>query len=184
MEKGSKARPTAADYIYEALVQLMEQTPYDRITITDIVKKAGVSRMAYYRNYKDKDDILISHYRKELSTAAVKITQGAEKEYWIDYVRRHSRNSIVDYLIQAGLYGRVLDITLKAVQDFYQINYGLDMTDEKTVFMTCQKLGVLLGYQIYRHNHLDGMTTDALAGHLMDLMDPGDFTGQQKDAVS
>ena len=172
MAKKSSDQPTAADYIYEALIELMKQKPYGEITITDITKKAGVSRMAYYRNYQDKDDILISHYKKELSTAAVKIAQGAEKEYWIGYIQRHGQSSIVDHLIQAGLYGRVFDITLKAVQDFYRINYGLDMADEETVFMTCQKLGVLLGYQIYRHNHLDGMTTDALADYLMELMDP------------
>ena len=172
MAKEHSPQPTAADYIYEALIELMRHKPYGEITITDITKKAGVSRMAYYRNYQDKDDILISHYKEELSTAAVKIKRGAEKEYWIGYVQRHGRNSIVDHLIQAGLYGRVLDITLKAVQDFYQINYGLDMTDEKTVFMTCQKLGVLLGYQIYRHNHLDGMTIDTLADYLAQLMTP------------
>ena len=48
----------AKECIVTALIELMKVTEYDRITITDITKKAGVSRMAYYRNYTSKDDIL------------------------------------------------------------------------------------------------------------------------------
>ena len=177
MKKEHSPRPTAADYIYEALVELMKQKPYGEITITDITKKAGVSRMAYYRNYQDKDDILISHYKKELSTATVKIAPGSEREHWLNHIRRNSQNPIFDYVIQAGLYGRVLDITLKAVQDFYQINYGLDMTDDGTAFTVYQKLGVLIAFQIYRHDYPEGMDTDALADHMARLMAPGDLAG-------
>ncbi|MEZ3505050.1 MAG: TetR/AcrR family transcriptional regulator [Lachnospiraceae bacterium] len=48
--------------IFTALQMLMEQKPYEEITITDIAKKAGVSRMSYYRIYKSKDDILIQYF--------------------------------------------------------------------------------------------------------------------------
>jgi AcrR family transcriptional regulator len=40
--------------IYTALVILIKQKPFDSITVTDIVKKAGVSRTAYYNNYNTK----------------------------------------------------------------------------------------------------------------------------------
>lgn len=41
-----------------ALFRLMEQKAYSEISITDIIKVAGVSRSSYYRNYTSKDDIL------------------------------------------------------------------------------------------------------------------------------
>ena len=47
--------------IMDALVQLMHTKDYNDITITDITKRAGVSRMSYYRNYKSKDDILLDY---------------------------------------------------------------------------------------------------------------------------
>ena len=65
----NSAHRMAVDCIYEALVILMETKPYKEITITDITRKAGVSRMAYYRNYQDKDDILIDHLREQLEEA-------------------------------------------------------------------------------------------------------------------
>lgn len=46
--------------IESALVLLMKEKAFSEITITDIVKRAGVSRTAYYRNYSSKEDILHS----------------------------------------------------------------------------------------------------------------------------
>ncbi|MCD7955225.1 MAG: TetR/AcrR family transcriptional regulator [Lachnospiraceae bacterium] len=52
------------DCVFTALAGLMEQKEYKYISVTDIARKAGVSRMTYYRNYSSKDDILIQHFRK------------------------------------------------------------------------------------------------------------------------
>ena len=41
-----------------ALITLMGQKPFDKITISEIVRKSGVSRTAFYRNYETKEDIL------------------------------------------------------------------------------------------------------------------------------
>jgi len=46
--------------IESAVVLLMKEKAFAEITITDIVKRAGVSRTAYYRNYSSKEDILHS----------------------------------------------------------------------------------------------------------------------------
>ena len=45
----------------EALLRLMETEDYGRITIQQIVDEAGVSRMAFYRNFETKDQILQYH---------------------------------------------------------------------------------------------------------------------------
>ena len=47
--------------IEEALVRLMEEKPFERITVTDIARRAGVSRNAYYRNYASKEAILADY---------------------------------------------------------------------------------------------------------------------------
>ncbi len=40
-----------------ALLLLIGKKPYDNITITELCRKAGVSRMAFYGNFQSKDDI-------------------------------------------------------------------------------------------------------------------------------
>jgi len=47
--------------IATALIELMKTKEYSSITITEIAKKSGMSRMTYYRNYTSKDDVLIQY---------------------------------------------------------------------------------------------------------------------------
>jgi AcrR family transcriptional regulator len=44
--------------IVTALVKLLEKHPFSAITITQITTLAGVSRMAFYRNYNTKEEII------------------------------------------------------------------------------------------------------------------------------
>ena len=45
-------------YIAEALLILMEDQKFEDIRIQDLTKKAGVSRMTYYRYFADKSEVL------------------------------------------------------------------------------------------------------------------------------
>jgi len=45
--------------ICTSLVLLIKEQSFSKISITDIVKRAGVSRTAYYNNYSSKQDILV-----------------------------------------------------------------------------------------------------------------------------
>lgn len=51
-----------------ALIQLMASKPFASITVSDIARRAGVSRNAYYRNYASKEAIL-DEYLHELIDA-------------------------------------------------------------------------------------------------------------------
>lgn len=51
----------AREYMVTALMQLLKEKPMSAITISEITKKAGVSRMTYYRNYSAKEDIFTSY---------------------------------------------------------------------------------------------------------------------------
>lgn len=57
--------------IFGALMTLMEKKDFKNISITEVSLKAGVSRMAFYRNYGIMEDIIIDHLDdifKEYST--------------------------------------------------------------------------------------------------------------------
>ena len=59
----SQANQFAKQCLAEALVRLMEERELDDISVTDICKAAGFSRMAYYRNFQSKRDILRQYMR-------------------------------------------------------------------------------------------------------------------------
>ena len=52
---------TAGTYLAHALISLMEKKPIEEISITELTKKAGVSRMSYYRSFDSKQHILEEH---------------------------------------------------------------------------------------------------------------------------
>lgn len=47
------------NYLTEALIILLQSKEFDRISISELCAKAGVSRMSFYRNFKNKNDILV-----------------------------------------------------------------------------------------------------------------------------
>lgn len=50
--------------IGEAIFLLMDTKDYDKIKISDIVKKAGVSRMTFYHYYETKEDALADYFHE------------------------------------------------------------------------------------------------------------------------
>jgi AcrR family transcriptional regulator len=51
-------------WIFDAFMILIDEKPYDKITVSDITEKAGIARQTFYRNYDDKKDVLIGYLRK------------------------------------------------------------------------------------------------------------------------
>ena len=58
MNKKQEANSLVKECITTALLQMMETTPYEQIAITDLVKKAGVGRVSFYRNFESKKDVI------------------------------------------------------------------------------------------------------------------------------
>lgn len=58
MDGHQKQREQSYRMIEEGLFQLMEEKPYARITVSEITKKADVSRRTFYRLYREKDEVL------------------------------------------------------------------------------------------------------------------------------
>ncbi len=49
----------SCSWISESLFELMKEYSYHTITVTQIVKKAGVSRQTFYRYFKRSDDVIL-----------------------------------------------------------------------------------------------------------------------------
>jgi len=53
-----------ANRIYAAAIELMDRKGFERLTIAEISKKAGVSVGAFYHYFRSKDDILAEIFRR------------------------------------------------------------------------------------------------------------------------
>ncbi|HIS47816.1 MAG TPA: TetR/AcrR family transcriptional regulator [Candidatus Scybalocola faecigallinarum] len=52
--------------ITQSLFRLMKRKPYNKITVTDLVQEAGVSRNSFYRNYQSTEEIIRQFLEEKL----------------------------------------------------------------------------------------------------------------------
>ena len=59
--------------LQQALIILMNKKKFSEISITELCKKAGVSRMAFYNNYESKDNLLkqLISYHSEIIISTI-----------------------------------------------------------------------------------------------------------------
>lgn len=51
-------------YIAEALLKLMKAKDFRDITVTEIVKRAGVGRATFYRYFTDKESVIVYYFNR------------------------------------------------------------------------------------------------------------------------
>ena len=79
----TKREGLVSGYITDALLFLMEREDYHNISITDLCKKAGVTRMSFYRNFESKEDVL----RKWIHDVTERFLEQSETSYRNDSSR-------------------------------------------------------------------------------------------------
>ena len=100
------------DALHEAVIEAIEQSlmllskemPYDKITVSAIVKKAGVSRSAFYRNYETKDDLLYGIIKKVTDKINKAILLNLnQREYWLGVIRIiYENRETIDFFAHSG----------------------------------------------------------------------------------
>ena len=63
-------------WITKALLELMMDKPYQKISITEIAEEADVVRRTFYRNFESKEDVI-----KSLSAGSIGIST-SKQEIW------------------------------------------------------------------------------------------------------
>ena len=60
-------------WIFDAVMLLMDEKPYNKITVSDITEKAGIARQTFYYNYDDKDDVVFEYLHNTINTELLNI---------------------------------------------------------------------------------------------------------------
>ena len=127
MEKQNEINILTKECILTALLRLMEEKPYSSISITDITTLAGVSRMAYYRNYSSKEEILL----KKLEDEEKKIitTFGSQKAESIKDIIYYVSNFIQDNsdviraIYTAGLTHKLTEMINERIYSYFPVSH-------------------------------------------------------------
>jgi AcrR family transcriptional regulator len=102
--------------IAEALFRLLESRHLEDISVTELSRCAGISRMTFYKYYQTKQDVL-TDFLNEMVTAYVQWIAREEasltfRDYaqvlnCLEYFKTYGK--YIHTLVRAGLYGLVID---------------------------------------------------------------------------
>ncbi len=103
-----------------AMLRLLAKMDIDKITITELVKVAGVSRTAFYSNYSSKEDILVSNAeefsKRIIDLAWDGIANNEMKELYMKLFEEfRSEYDKIDVVMKAGLEDFLFDAIEKEV---------------------------------------------------------------------
>ena len=66
------------DRLGDALVELVQEKPFDAITVQEVLDRAGVGRSTFYAHYRDKEDLFISDLDEFLESMASMLSRRQE----------------------------------------------------------------------------------------------------------
>jgi AcrR family transcriptional regulator len=67
------------DALGDALVELMQEKPFDSITVQDVLDRAQVGRSTFYSHFSDKDDLLMSDADEFFESIAIALSVHGDK---------------------------------------------------------------------------------------------------------
>ena len=103
-----------ADYVRTrataVLLEMMEETDYREIRVSELVRRAQVSRSSFYRNFTDKDDVLRQHLRHLTAQWRESLEEGPEQDLSGSLIRHfYAHRELCLLLHSSGLFWMVYD---------------------------------------------------------------------------
>lgn len=103
------------DALGDALVSLMQEKPFDTITVQDVLDRAKVGRSTFYSHYSDKDDLLMSDAEEFFESVAMMLSVRGDTSDRVFPVREFFGHIIeakkfVDALASAGKFNDNMEL--------------------------------------------------------------------------
>ncbi|GAA3240691.1 TetR/AcrR family transcriptional regulator [Nonomuraea helvata] len=182
--------PTAVDrrvrrtreLLRRALVELILEKGYDRITVQDIIDRADIGRSTFYAHYTDKDDLLLSnleelasafeeHMERHFASRAepnpvLAAFQHADRQRDLYKALAGKRGAEV---MRAGLHSRIKEAMTRQIPEFLPHRDSAVPVDVAMEFLLTSLLGLLVWW-------LDNdvpYTAEEMADMYMRLIGPG-----------
>lgn len=141
MQRKNSANLIVRESITHALFKLMQKKPLREITVSELVKTAGVSRNSFYRNFQSLEDILRQYLQDETSNwweaFSVKPPVHIFREIFTFLL---SMKLEINLIYKAGLSHMLMDLFVLCSKD-----EETDTSDIHTIYKNAANAGALWG---------------------------------------
>lgn len=147
--------------VEEALAALIDKKDFSEITISELVKKAGIARSTFYRNYESKEDIIRLSIKRTLEEfdeqfSPESIDERYETDYILevwDYVIKY--NGQIRRISKAGLSNIYLEEFNKHLLRIYG-KYNLSLQDKIRLFgLAGAQYNIIFNLALKSGNNID-----------------------------
>ena len=108
------------EQIVSTLLRMLKTQSLDSISVSDLVKEAGVGRVSFYRNYESKKDILIQEEKRLFQIWKKQLDESNDDEKadfgrsLLNFYKEHSDFYLSIY--NAGLYEIIMTTIIETVE--------------------------------------------------------------------
>lgn len=124
----------------ETLLELSEEKPLKKITVTDIIARAGTGRQTFYNHFKDKNDLLYWIYKRTLVGEKGIIEEDGFYAYlcnvYIQAQKKYSRflKEACELTGQNSLSDAIVHQTYTYYSNYIKTHYGEEVFDDRLRF--------------------------------------------------
>lgn len=118
MTHNQETNALVKECITSALLEMMKKQSLDEIVITELVRRAGVGRVSFYRNFESKKDVLEQHLKTLLEEWGKEFEALGDPEQFSDSLIRHYYQNRELYLLlyRQGLSGLIYETIRNAMK--------------------------------------------------------------------
>lgn len=168
-KNNAESNAITKECIESALILLMKKKPFSEISIQEIIKRAGVSRSSYYRNYDSKEAILegrLDSIFEETSAELRKFDPVSQCRKSWETLLTITKAHAADYelLFEAGFGDKILDRFLSSFNNDPDRSVVTDITN--TYLAGC--IYSVVKYWIHDHMRTDIAIVAKVCSSLME----------------
>ena len=108
--------------LQQALLSLMQDNNINNISVTELIKRAEVGRMSFYRNYATKEDIVLDALRQQTMPIIDEIRREGRSFQWEDLFTIYETIKPTAALIYKSGKSHLLYDYIKSFNDIYDMH--------------------------------------------------------------
>ena len=147
---------TAEDAIFDAFFALLGEKEFEKITVADVVKKAGVVRSTFYNHYENvpalveaAEDRTIDDIFRMMESFHPKDDRGICSSYFLAICNYAKSNPFVANLIRSprgdAFFEKAITMFHKYVTELTSVSAGRQVSTETFSYLIAGMIGTVLG---------------------------------------
>ena len=139
-------------WIENGLMELMQESKFEHITVTDLCRHLDLSRRSFYRYFDDMEDVLdslMNHTFQDMAIADSGLTVAELEKYYEFWLRKKPLLSALAY---SGMHSKLAQYALKytdaeMLKEYLSIDdLGMDLSREMNLFVISGLSSLLISW--------------------------------------